>query len=132
MTGAIVTAARPFLVDAVTPIVAALEAADIRITLDLKDLNPPGCYLAAPELEFRYRAGDFTASYTLLVVARNSTRRLAFAEMSELLVAVQKVLGERAQTARAVDVPTNDGTAVLLGYELSWHERVRQQINSQP
>jgi hypothetical protein len=129
VTGSIVTAARPFILDAMTPIVEAIAAAGIRIALDLKDLNPPGCYLAAPELEFRYRAGDFTASYTLLAVARNTSRRLALAEIGELIVAVQSVLGERAQSGRPVDVPTNDGTAVLLGYEFSWHERVRQQIN---
>jgi hypothetical protein len=128
VTGAVVTPTRPFLVDAITPILEALEAGGIRVTLDVKDLNPPGCYLAPPEIEFRFRAGDFTATHTLLLVVRNTTRRLAMAEMSGLLVAVQTILGERVQRARAVDVPTNDGTAVLLGYEFSWHERVRQVV----
>jgi hypothetical protein len=48
---------------------------------------------------------------------------------------VAVVLGERAQVARPVDVPTNDGSAVLLGYELSWSERIRQappQLGGQP
>lgn len=126
MTGAIVTAGRPVLIDAVTPVLALLEASGIRVALDLRDLNPPGCYLAPPDLEFRFRAGDFTASYTLVAVARNSTRRAAYDDMSRLLVDVQRALGERAQTARAVDVPTNDTASVLLGYEFSWHERVKQ------
>jgi hypothetical protein len=123
----VVTPIRPVINDAMRPILDALTAAGIRSTNDLKMLNPPCAYLAAPELAFRFRQGDFTATYTLLLVASNTSRRLAFDEISELLMTAQQVLGERAQTARPVDVPTNDGSAVLLGYELSWSERVRQQ-----
>ena len=123
----VVTPIRPVINDAMRPILDALTAAGIRATNDLKMLNPPCAYLAAPELSFRFRQGDFTATYTLLLVASNTSRRLAFDEISELLLTCQQVLGERAQTARPVDVPTNDGSAVLLGYELSWSERVRQQ-----
>jgi hypothetical protein len=122
----IVTPAAPVLLDPAEEIIGKLEAAGIRATIDIKELNPPGCYLSPPELEFRFRQGDFTATYTLLVCAPNTTRRLQYAAMSSLLFAVQRALGERSPTARPVDVPTNDGTAVLLGYELSWHERVRQ------
>lgn len=126
MTTAVVTPAQPVLLDPLERILETLEAAGIRATLEIKDLNPPGCYLAPPELEFRFRQGDFTATYTLLVCAPNTTRRLQYAAMSSLLFDVQRALGERSTLARPVDVPTNDGTAVLLGYELSWHERVRQ------
>lgn len=122
----VVTPARPVINDAMRPILDALTAAGIRATNDFKMLNPPCAYLAPPELSFRFRQGDFTATYTLLLVSANTSRRLAFDEISSLLLLCQQVLGERAQTARPVDVPTNDGSAVLLGYELSWSERVRQ------
>lgn len=123
---AVVTPGQPVINDAMRPILDALTAAGIRSTNDIKMLNPPCAYLAPPELSFRYRAGDFTATYTLLLVASNTSRRLAFDEISGLLLLCQQVLGERAQTARPVDVPTNDGSAVLLGYELSWSQRIRQ------
>ena len=132
MTGAIITAAEPVLLDPLEAILAKLEAVGVRATIDIKELNPPGCYLAPPELEFRFRQGDFTATYTLLVCAPNTTRRLQYAAMSELLFTVQRALGDRSQVARPVDIPTNDGTAVLLGYELSWHERIRQPSPTNP
>lgn len=122
----VTTATRPVINDAMRPILDALTAAGIRSTNDLKMLNPPCAYLAPPELSFRFRQGDFTAEHTLLLVASNTSRRLAFDEISQLLLLCQQVLGDRAQTARPVDVPTNDGSAVLLGYQLSWSERVRQ------
>jgi len=126
MTVPIITPARPIITDAMAPIIDALTAGGIRATTDLKMLNPPCVYLAAPELEFRFRQGDFTATYTMLLVAANTSRRLAFDEMSQLIVQVQTILGERARSARPVDVPTNDGSAILLGYEFTWAERVRQ------
>lgn len=122
----VVTDTRPIITDAMAPILDALTAGGIRATNDIKMLNPPCAYLAPPELSFRFRQGDFTASYTLLLVAANTSRRLAFDEMSQLLLQVQTILGERAQTARPVDVPTQDGSAILLGYEFTWAERVRQ------
>ena len=124
--GPVITDSRPIITDAMAPILDALTAGGIRATNDLKMLNPPCVYLAPPELTFRFRQGDFTAGYTMLVVAANTSRRLAFDEMSQLILQVQSILGERAQTARPVDVPTQDGSAILLGYEFSWSERVRQ------
>jgi hypothetical protein len=113
------------ILDPLDDILGKLEAAGVRATIDIRDLNPPGCYLAPPELEFRFRQGDYTATYTLLVCAPNTTRRQQFVAMAELLAAVNGALGYRSPNARPVDVPTNDGTAILLGYELSWTDRVR-------
>jgi hypothetical protein len=126
MTVPIITETRPILTDAMAPVIDLLTAGGIRATNDIKMLNPPCVYLAPPELEFRFRQGDFTATYTMLLVAANTSRRLAFDEMSQLILSVQTILGERARTARPVDVPTNDGSAILLGYEFTWAERVRQ------
>jgi hypothetical protein len=128
MSSALITA--PSLLDPLEAILGALEAAGVRATIEIKDLNPPGCYLAPPDLEFRFRQGDYTATYTLLVCAPNTSRRQQYAAMAELLAVVNGALGYRSPSARPVDVPTNDGTAVLLGYELSWSERVRT-INDQ-
>jgi hypothetical protein len=117
----------PFLTDAIGPYLAAIEAAGIRAIWDIKSLNPPCVYIPAPELAWRFKGHDFDASFTALVVAGNTDRRLALDEMSALLYLVQQALGGRVQSARAVDVPTNDGTAVLLGYELTWSDRIRRR-----
>ena len=117
----------PTLVDAMRPIVIALEANGIRCTADYKFLNPPCCYLPPPDLDFRFRQGDFTANYSLVLIAANTTRRLALEEMAQLLVVVQRVLNDRAVHAIPEDVPTNDGSAVLLAYRLTWSERIRRR-----
>jgi hypothetical protein len=117
--------ARPVLMDAVAPVIAQLEAAGIRVTLDITQLNPPGCLMLPPELEFRFNGGDYTATYGLVAVVGSTDRSKGFANLSEFLSQVLAALGDRAVTGRPVDVGTADASTSLMGYQLSWTTRVR-------
>jgi hypothetical protein len=123
---AIVTPARPLLVDAMTPVVDALTAAGIRVTLDVKRINPPGCYLHPPELVMRWRAGDFTATHRLLVVAAASDRAASYVAISDLIDQVLQALGDAPVTLRPAAVETSDVSTYLTAYDLIWTDRVRQ------
>lgn len=118
---------RPVVMDALTPVVDLLTAAGIRVTLDIVQLNPPGCLLGAPELDFRFNGGDFTASYTLVVVVGSTDRTRAIVNLSDYLSEVLQALGDRPVTARPVDVTLADASTVLPGYELRWTTRIRRR-----
>jgi hypothetical protein len=119
-------AARAVLWDSVTPVIELLEAAGLRVTLDITQLNPPGCLLLPPELEFRFAGGgDYTATYGLVAVVGSNDRTKGFALLSEYLSAVLAALGDRVVTGRPVDVSSADASAALMGYQLTWTTRVR-------
>jgi len=122
----IITPARPLLVDAITPVVEALTAAGIRVTLDVKRINPPGCYLHPPELQMRWRAGDFTATHRLLVVASSKDRAQSYQDISELIDQVLIALDDAPVTLRPASVETSDVSTYLTAYDLIWTDRVRQ------
>jgi len=115
--------------DALAPALSMLENAGIRVTLDYAKLNPPGCYLAAPELDYRFKAGDFTAAYTLLVVAGANDGTRAVQVLSTELDRVMTALSNLPVTARPVAVLPADNSNVLLGMEVSWSSRIRGQSN---
>lgn len=119
---------RPLLTDALRPVLEALAAADIRCTLAIKDINPPGCYLHPPELLFRFHAGDFTANQKLLLVTSSKDRTASYDDMSALLDAVLVALGDRAVVARPADVETSDLSTYLTAYELTWADRITEGI----
>lgn len=118
---------RPVLMDSLTPVIDLLTNAGIRVTLDIAQLNPPGCLLGPPELDFRFNAGDFTASYSLTVVVGSTDRTKAIGNLSDYLGEVLAVLGDRAVTARPVDVTLADASTTLPGYELRWTTRIRSR-----
>jgi hypothetical protein len=113
--------------DALTPVLDLLEAAGIRVTLDIAQLNPPGCLLGPPELEFRFNAGDYTATYTLIAVVGSTDRSKAIENLSDYLSGVLVALGDRAVTGRPVDVTLMDNSTALPGYELKWTTRIRSR-----
>lgn len=119
------TAARPTLMDAMTPIITALEAADIRVYVSMRDLDPPCCFFPIPELTFRFREGSYSAAYRIVLLVPNTERRIAIESLSELLEAVQVALSWRAQTARPVEVVLADSSAVVLAYEIQFSETVK-------
>ena len=118
---------RPNLMDAMTAVLEQLTAAGIRATLDITQLNPPGCLLLPPELDFRFNAGDFTASYTLVCTVGSSDRTRMIASLSDYLSEVLQALGDRPVTGRPVDVTLADASTVLPGYELRWTTRIRHR-----
>lgn len=120
-------ARRPIVMDALTPIIDLLEAAGIRVTLDIAQLNPPGCLLGPPELDFRFPGGDFTATYVLIATVGSTDRTKAIVNLSEFLSEVLVALGDRPVTARPVDVTLADASTALPGYELRWSTRIRQR-----
>jgi len=127
--GMVAVGPRPTLLDALTPVVAMLEAAGIRVTLDYSKLNPTGCYLGPPELDYRFKAGDFTASYTLLVVAGSNDGTRAISVLSAELDRVIVALGNRPVTARPVTVVPADNSNVLSAMEVQWTDRIRGNTN---
>ena len=118
---------RPTVLDALQPVLGALNVAGIRATMDIAQLNPPGCLLGAPELDFRFNAGDFTATYSLIVVVGSTDKTRAIGNLSEYLSEVMVALGDRPLTARPVDVTLADASTVLPGYELRWSTRIRHR-----
>lgn len=118
---------RPTLMDAITPVIDLLTAAGIRVTMDISQLNPPGCLLAPPELDFRFNGGDFTASYTLIAVVGSTDKTRAIANLSDYLSEVLLALGDRPVTARPVDVTLADASAVLPGFDIRWSTRIRHR-----
>ena len=117
----------PTLLQAMQRITDRLEAEfPGRVTLDVKDLNPPGLYLAPPIIHYRFASGTYGLEHALLVCASNTANRLeALADLSDLLVRVQRTLGDRAVTGRPADVWNQDQTAILAAYELTWIDQYR-------
>jgi hypothetical protein len=122
-----VATSRPTVMDAIRPVMEQLAAAGIRATLDIAQLNPPGVILLPPELDFRFNAGDFTASYALIAVVGSSDRTRMIVALSDFLPSVLQALGDRPVTARPVDVTLADASTVLPGYELRWTTRIRHR-----
>lgn len=122
-----VAARRPTVQDALSPVLEALTAAGVRVTMDIAQLNPPGCLLGAPELDFRFNGGDFTATYSLIAVVGSTDKTRAIGNLSDYLSEVLIALGDRPITARPVDVTLADASTVLPGYELRWTTRIRHR-----
>jgi hypothetical protein len=97
-----------------------------RVALDVKDVNPPGLLLQPPLLRFRFAEGTYAIEHTLLIVASNTTRRVALDDLGVMVQQAQAALDNRAVTARPVDVWNQDNTAILAGYELTWTDSVRR------
>jgi hypothetical protein len=124
--GGVSTPAVPTLSDAVRAVAEALAAAGIRVTLDMKALNPPCAFLHPPDLAWRFRGGDMTVTHRLLLVCSAGDRTASYDRMSALLISAQSALGDRAVEAVPTDVETSDLSAFLTAYELHWADRVRQ------
>jgi hypothetical protein len=121
----VVTATRPGLADMVNPYLDALDAAGIRATIDVRQLTPPCVVMHLPEFTWRFREGDFDVTWTATLVVQATTTRLAFDAMNTLLGGVQEAWHWQAVSGTPVDVPTPDGTANVLGLQLTWAGRVR-------
>lgn len=124
--GGVVTPGVPTLTEAMRAVTDALTAAGIRVTLDVRTLNPPCAFLHPPDLAWRFRGGDMTVTHRLLLVCSAGDRTASYDRMSDLLISTQQALGDRVISATPTDVETSDLSAFLTAYELHWTERVRQ------
>jgi hypothetical protein len=117
--------APPVILSALAPIIAALEAAGLRVVEDVKDINPPCVYVAPPTLRFRFRQGDYECDQTLVLCSSNTVKRAQYEELSDLMARSQSALGHHAVTARPADMWTADQTAVLAAYEMTFTDTIR-------
>ena len=117
----------PSLLQAMLKLTDRLEPAfPGRVALDVKDLNPPGLYVAPPVIHYRFAAGTYALEFTLLVCASNTANRLeALADLADMLQRVQLTLTDRAVLGRPADVWNQDQTAILPAYELTWTDQYR-------
>ena len=126
--GAVLDTTRPQLVDALHRVIDRLTEAGIRATVDIREVNPPCCWLQLPTIRFRFGVpGAFDVDHALLAVVGNSgTRWQDLQAISELVAQVQAALGDRVITARPADMWTTDGTGTLPSMELTWTDTVRR------
>lgn len=109
----------------VADLVARLGAAGIRACSDLRDLNPPAVYVAAPTIAYRFAKGTADLDWRIVAAAPNTGRDIALGNLSVLLDAVSGVLRGAVTAARPVDLTALDGGAPLPAYEISFITPVR-------
>jgi len=107
------------LAAAVAAVADKLTAAGIRSTPDLRDLNPPCVYVAAPTLAYRFGKGGADLTWQIVAVVPNSGRLAALKALSPLIDSTVTALGGAVTAGRPVDVTALDGGAPLPGYELT-------------
>lgn len=117
----------PLILEAMGPIMTALQSAGLRVYEDPKDVNPPCVYMAPPTLRFRFNRADYEVDQTLVLCSSNTSKRAQYQELSDLLMKVQDALGFQAVTVRPADIWTADQSAVLAAYELTWTDTFRHR-----
>lgn len=117
----------PVILSALAPIMAALQAAGLRVYDDAAAINPPCLYLAPPTMRFRFGARGYEADMVLLACSSNTVKRAQYEELSDLIERTQQALGARIVQARPADIWTADQSAVLAAYELSWTDTIRNR-----
>ncbi|HXJ63567.1 MAG TPA: hypothetical protein VNN79_07415 [Actinomycetota bacterium] len=113
----------PDIAAAAADLVERLRAGGLRACMDLADLNPPGLIVRAPEVSFRFKAGDWDAAWTVHAVSPDPGFDGAMKILGPLIDDAQAAVGYSAVTARPVTFQTIDG-ADLPAYELTWTDRI--------
>jgi hypothetical protein len=117
---------RATLVDLYAPLRDPLEAAGIRVTANMRLIDPPCVFLPIPEISYKYiKPGQYSADVRPVIITRLTDQRLAIDELSALLEAVQTAWVDSPQNARPVEVQLADTSSVVLALELSFHVVVR-------
>jgi hypothetical protein len=109
---------------AVQAVIDQLTAAQIRAVADDRDLNPPAVVVRAPAVEWRFRNGDWSATWTAHAVAEDKGITEALKTLGPLVEQVRVALGGVVTDARPVDVQSPDGGGTLPAYELTWTARI--------
>ena len=118
----------PLILEALGPIITALQDAGVRVYEDPKDVNPPCVYLAPPTLRFRFNRLDYEMDVALVICSSNTVKRAQYQELSDLLMTVQAALGVPGVTARPVDMWTADQSTLLGAYELTWTSTYKHRM----
>jgi hypothetical protein len=103
---------------AVDLVAAQLAAAGLRVAIDVADVNPPCAYVAPPVLTWTFGANQWEADWTVTLVVASTARRVALAELGQLLILAAGAL--HYVTARPLDLTLPDGGHPLPAYELTW------------
>lgn len=111
----------PDLSAALADVVDALTAAGIAAVVDMRDLNPPAVYVAAPQLAFD-RLRGWTAVVDLWAVVPAAGRLQALSGLGPLLAQVIDVWP--ATAAYPADLPPLDGGDPMPAYRLTCPIRV--------
>lgn len=117
----------PLILEAVAPVLTALQAAGLRVVEDPKDVNPPCIYLAPPTMRFRFNRADYEVDFTLLLCSSNTVKRAQYEELSDMMMRAQDALGFPMVTARPADIWTADQTAILAAYEMTWTSAMKHR-----
>ncbi len=112
----------PNIADAAADLVEHLRSSGLRAALDMADLNPPGLLVRAPEVTYRFKAGDWDAAWTIYAVAPDVGFDAAMRILGPLLEDTQTAL-ETVTGARPVVFTMTDG-ADLPAYEMTWTDRI--------
>lgn len=112
------------IADAVADVVARFQAAGVRATPDLADVNPPAVIVRAPAIAWRFKTRDWEASWTAHAVVNDAPGAANLLNLGDLLDQVQSAMRGAAMTARPVTVVMPDG-AELPAYEITWADRIR-------
>jgi hypothetical protein len=113
------------LIDVMNPVIEALEGAEIRVTVSMRDIDPPCVFLPVPALAYRFKDGGLDADLRPVCISPNTDRATAIGVLSDLLEATQAALNRRSTSGRPVEVLLADNSAALLAYELSFQLTVR-------
>jgi hypothetical protein len=112
------------ILEAMLAIVAKLEAAGIRATIDDKSMNPPAVLVQPPVINYRFSGRCYGADWTLLAVAPNTDKQAEVRALDGLIAAVRTALDGAPVQARPAGVFTTDGTATLPAYELTYSAKM--------
>lgn len=112
------------LQEAAQGIVDALKAGGVRATLDPRDVNPPCVLVRPPDLAYRFRYGDWDATWKAWALTPDAGRGQVLKAFGPMLAAVQDALGGVVTAATPEDVTLPDGSTIP-GYALSWTERIK-------
>lgn len=104
-------------------VVGTLTGSGVPAALDMRDLNLPGFYVAAPTLTYRF-GGCWEAEWAVFAVTMNAGRAQALAELGVLIDAAREALGGVITTATPADMDSLDGGPRLPAYRLTWTSRV--------
>lgn len=111
--------------EAMSALVAQLEAAGIRATVDPRDVNPPAVLVEPPTMEYRFATRAVDYAWTLTAIVPNSGTRPALDELAELVedVRVALMAGVRARPVTWVPLEAGDP---LPAYAVEFTQSVKR------
>lgn len=107
------------IADTLTALAARLSEAGVRSVIDARDLNPPGCLVAAPVFRWTF-GGRLAVDYRLVVVVPSAGAAQELKLLGSMMDAVAAILGGEVLTAVPTAFAPVGGGDPLPAYELTW------------